>query len=1188
MGVNIECPYCKFDVALKARVPGKYAPICPQCALKFVFTVPSDNDLPILISPLKSQMELTRDEKKKQFKRVAKKVIHQRKEANTEGPGTAVGGPSISAPPEFDDSAEIINHNDDDNELDVTAPTELSRQALKDDVAPPSENDDDQLEATIPSGMRKNTVAENDDSGLDIGLDSSPPRPSAPEADDPDVTVPSGLRPRPAKEEPDAGGIDVDDELDATMPGPAKVDAKPAAASSGIDDELGATTPGPAKVDAKPASMSSGIDLDDSGIELDLTLPSEIKPKSSDEAPVTSNKGNDVDLDDSGIDLDLTVGSNIQPKAQSADDPDLTAVSGPGPGSEDFDPDSTSASELNGGARIDEARKRFKDAVAGPDDGLDVTQEIERDDDEDLSGVPSRLGGYEVTGLLGKGGMGAVYRARQVSLDRDVAVKVMHPQWAQDPQFVARFTREAYAAAQLVHHNVVQIYDIGAEGEVNYFSMEFVPGKTLKQLVKADGKLDPEAAAGYILQAARGLKYAHDRGMVHRDIKPDNLMLNVEGIVKVADLGLVKTPGLVEEQTQGGSRQRSRASENMSASITSASVAMGTPAYMAPEQAEDAAGVDHRADIYSLGCTFYVMLTGQPPFTGNTALEVMTAHQTQPIVAPDMIVKRVPKSLSNIVEKMVAKTPETRYQNIDTLIEALEEYLGLDSSKPFSPKEQHAQQLEESLELYNSAGTAKMRKMLTLGFFGLSVLMIALFAAFIPQPMVAGGFFGLILLTPLAYFIVNGIAKKTFFFAKARQLVFSSPPKDWLMGLLLVFVFVALVYAFNLLWVWLGFSIGAIVLALFMSFFIDRMVSKQRAAPIRDTRELLKMMRLYGLEEDKLRQFVCKYSGEQWEPFYEELFGYEDKLDAREKWGKGDSGRMRKKFHAWRDPIIEAIENRFKARQEAKERKHLWAIEKKAMMAAGEDEAVAARKAKMTANTLVDQAAVVRVEERQAAIDEAKGKKKDEKRKPRRLLVSDKELAEGEEDTAKQRREQQREKAAYAERGGLFGLFLGPTARLVVGLILLVACGLWLKQNGMVPGSENDRRQRELQRYDTNNDGEISDAERSRGRERDIEEFGRTFGNTYPLAIPFLPVPDFVMNGLFNSFNAGVAGLIFMSSIIFRRRRIIWIAWLAFAVIMLGPVALKFVGRQFGGLGPDLDCVWVGIIIAYVGLVWRR
>ena len=157
--------------------------------------------------------------------------------------------------------------------------------------------------------------------------------------------------------------------------------------------------------------------------------------------------------------------------------------------------------------------------------------------------VPAMLGGYRVLRELGRGAMGAVYLARQVSLDRNVALKVIQTRLAKNPTFIARFTREAYAAAQLTHPNVVQIYDLGCEGDIYYFSMEFVEGESLGALVQRDGKLDADTAVRYILQAARGLKFAHDQGLVHRDVKPDNLLLSQHGVVKLADLGLVKTVG---------------------------------------------------------------------------------------------------------------------------------------------------------------------------------------------------------------------------------------------------------------------------------------------------------------------------------------------------------------------------------------------------------------------------------------------------------------------------------------------------------------------------------------------------------------------------------------------------------------------------------------------------------------------
>ncbi len=221
-------------------------------------------------------------------------------------------------------------------------------------------------------------------------------------------------------------------------------------------------------------------------------------------------------------------------------------------------------------------------------------------------GKPSKagsLGPYRLIKLLGEGGMGSVYLANQTTLDRNVALKVVRQKLAGNPKMLARFTREAYAAAQLVHPNVVQIYDMGNDGGNSYFSMELVDGNSLHDVVDEKKNLDPDQATSYILHAARGLQCAHNAGMVHRDIKPANLLVNQDGLVKVADLGLVKVPDREEiENDETDELISTSASQN----ITQVGSTIGTPYYMSPEQSKTSA-VDHRADIYSLGCTFYVL-----------------------------------------------------------------------------------------------------------------------------------------------------------------------------------------------------------------------------------------------------------------------------------------------------------------------------------------------------------------------------------------------------------------------------------------------------------------------------------------------------------------------------------------------------------------------------------------------------
>ena len=288
----------------------------------------------------------------------------------------------------------------------------------------------------------------------------------------------------------------------------------------------------------------------------------------------------------------------------------------------------------------------------------------------------NRLGGYTIVSELGAGGMGSVYLAKQLSLDRPCALKTIKAHWAQNPKIIARFIREAYAAAQLTHHNVVQIYDLGQDSGTNYFSMELVSGGSLDDQLKAKGKLPPKLAATLILQASRGLKFAHDHGMVHRDIKPANLMMTSDGLLKIADMGLIKTP-YADLPSEEESDVQTLMLASARSQVTMVGSSMGTPAYMSPEQSMDAASVDKRADIYSLGCTFYALLTGKPPFGGSTMLEVISKHRAEKLVRPERIISGLPSVLGDVIEKMTEKKPEDRYLDLEDVIHDLEVYLEL-------------------------------------------------------------------------------------------------------------------------------------------------------------------------------------------------------------------------------------------------------------------------------------------------------------------------------------------------------------------------------------------------------------------------------------------------------------------------------------------------------------------------------
>ncbi len=216
--------------------------------------------------------------------------------------------------------------------------------------------------------------------------------------------------------------------------------------------------------------------------------------------------------------------------------------------------------------------------------------------------TPAELASYfpdlEILELVGRGGMGVVYKARQKGLDRLVALKILSPKIGQEPAFAERFQREARAMAMLSHPHIVAVYDFGQTDGLYYFLMEFVDGVSLRRLLDA-GKLSSQEALAIVPQICEALQFAHDHGVVHRDIKPENILLDKAGRVKIADFGLAKLMG--------------REARDLGFSLTGVGQVMGTPHYMAPEQLEHPQAVDHRADIYSLGVVFYQMLTGELP-----------------------------------------------------------------------------------------------------------------------------------------------------------------------------------------------------------------------------------------------------------------------------------------------------------------------------------------------------------------------------------------------------------------------------------------------------------------------------------------------------------------------------------------------------------------------------------------------
>jgi len=281
------------------------------------------------------------------------------------------------------------------------------------------------------------------------------------------------------------------------------------------------------------------------------------------------------------------------------------------------------------------------------------------------------LGRYKLLKLLGLGGMSKVFLAEHMLMQRRVAIKVLPKNRVDDSSYLERFQREAQAAAALDHRNIVRAYDLDYDEptQTHYIVMEFVDGQDLQAMVKAEGPLEYGRAADYIRQAAEGLAHAHQAGLVHRDIKPANLLVDKHNVVKVLDLGLARFTG----------------DEQASLTVAYDENVLGTADYLAPEQARDSHGADARADIYSLGCSFYYLLTGTPPFPDGSLPQRLMAHQKEP--PPSIYARRpdAPQDLIAICLKMMAKRPAARYQSAGEVAGALAAWLNAHNHKEAAP-----------------------------------------------------------------------------------------------------------------------------------------------------------------------------------------------------------------------------------------------------------------------------------------------------------------------------------------------------------------------------------------------------------------------------------------------------------------------------------------------------------------------
>jgi predicted Ser/Thr protein kinase len=327
-----------------------------------------------------------------------------------------------------------------------------------------------------------------------------------------------------------------------------------------------------------------------------------------------------------------------------------TSVPGSGPAAGDtFVPGDKPAPPGNKEAKPATAASPSTRAAAAP---APPAKSSSSDAEANKSKKIKQLGDFKLEKKLGQGGMGTVYLATQTSLDRKVALKTLSPEFAKKPDFVQRFLREARSMARLQHPNVVQVYAADSVGGVNFAAIEFIDGRSMQNWMNDLKQLNVGDALHVVLVCADALKHAHDQNMIHRDVKPDNILVTSKGVVKVADFGLAKA---LDEDV----------------SMTQSGTGLGTPLYMAPEQARNAKHVDKRSDIYALGSTLYYFVTGKLPFSGENTLELIVAKEKGTYTSARKLNPKVSERLDLIIGKMLLKDPKDRYGDCADIIKDL-------------------------------------------------------------------------------------------------------------------------------------------------------------------------------------------------------------------------------------------------------------------------------------------------------------------------------------------------------------------------------------------------------------------------------------------------------------------------------------------------------------------------------------
>lgn len=788
-------------------------------------------------------------------------------------------------------------------------------------------------------------------------------------------------------------------------------------------------------------------------------------------------------------------------------------------------------------------------------------------------GIPRLLGGLLVLRLLGHGPRGRVVLAQPLSLEPPAVLKLLAADRAADPIFLANFAREAFGASQIEHPNLVAVREIGRDRGHHYSALDWIDGPSGAELLEARRMLEPYQAAVVILQAARGLRAAHDQGLLHRDVKPANLRLDAAGRVMVDDLGLELTPSLaaaLEARHKSGGVPGKRTATGNDPSLRPAA---GTPAFMAPEQAANPVTCDGRADIYALGATFYNLVTGKLPFPADDAVELIRKHQEEFPIPPGEFVPSLPRQISDIIRTMMGKRPEERYPNMAVVVDLLERMLGVSGDPAAAVPADVSGTIRRAAETLTQSSARRLRfRILALSAAIWLGLILVLFRLGLGQP--ALGMLGFGVMTALAALIASGIVHQSELLRLARAAVLGGGLRSWLIGITGALAAIAALWIWGGVLPWFLIVCGGSLVATFV-FFLDRPLAAERKRIIGPVKDLLKGLRARGHDEAAIRGLIARHGSDQWEGLFERLFGNRALLSFRARWDEVGSGRRRRLFGRWRDAIYSLLEKRLQGRRDRRHLRFLQEVEEKHLGAAGLNLLTARRKSRRIAKAMLVTA--VQWREEQGLLD-ATERSLGTHGPP---LLERLQVAAGQPEPVLEPHEKQ-PNALLRRIDSWTGILLGRGLRFLLGAAQLVLLAFWMDAKGIVTVSQVREQAAELYRVS-----------RRAVESADPSSFRQLKWNIpwdwHRLADPFdFPWLVDILGKTLPALNIAVSAAILLISLFSKRRLTGLLALVGSLVALFGPRWGLAIPALVEGVDANAQARDLGIFLMAVGWLWPR